>query len=64
MVHADFKTDPGRELALGLAEHAATSIEGMRPGVAERRGVGPAQCLARTIAQDLLGDVLASWLAQ
>lgn len=43
----DLKTPEGREVALGLAEGADALIEGFRPGVAERLGVGPNACLER-----------------
>ena len=46
-VTADIKTPEGRELVLGLVEHADAVIEGMRPGVMERLGLGPQECLAR-----------------
>jgi alpha-methylacyl-CoA racemase len=46
-IAADLKTGRGRELVLRLAERADVLIEGYRPGVAERLGVGPAECLAR-----------------
>jgi len=45
-VAADLKTDEGRELVLRLAEKADVLLEGLRPGVAERLGVGPEQCHA------------------
>jgi len=44
-VHADLKTDEGRRSVLGLVERADVLIEGLRPGVAERLGVGPADCM-------------------
>jgi len=44
---ADLKTAEGRELVLKLVEDADALIEGMRPGVMERLGLGPAQCAAR-----------------
>ncbi|MGP3966159.1 CaiB/BaiF CoA transferase family protein [Streptomyces sp. 6N223] len=44
---ADLKTDDGRRLVLDLAERAEVLIEGYRPGVAERLGVGPGPCHAR-----------------
>jgi alpha-methylacyl-CoA racemase len=44
---ADLKTDNGRRLVLDLAERAEVLIEGYRPGVAERLGVGPDPCHAR-----------------
>ncbi|MBV9795304.1 MAG: CoA transferase [Actinobacteria bacterium] len=45
-VTADLKTDTGRELVLRLAARADVLLEGMRPGVAERLGIGPEQCQA------------------
>ncbi|WP_213955853.1 CaiB/BaiF CoA-transferase family protein [Variovorax sp. dw_954] len=44
---ADLKTPEGRELVLKLIEDADALIEGMRPGVMERLGLGPAECAAR-----------------
>ncbi|PXY22249.1 CaiB/BaiF CoA transferase family protein [Prauserella muralis] len=46
-VAADLKTAEGRELVLRLAGGADVLLEGFRPGVAERMGVGPADCHAR-----------------
>jgi alpha-methylacyl-CoA racemase len=46
-VTADLKDDAGRETVLRLVDHADVLIEGYRPGVAERLGVGPAECRAR-----------------
>ncbi len=46
-VATDLRTAPGRDLVLALAGRADALIEGYRPGVAERLGVGPAQVLAR-----------------
>ncbi|MGP4111884.1 CaiB/BaiF CoA transferase family protein [Streptomyces sp. 4N509B] len=46
-IRADMKTDAGRALVLDLAERADALVEGFRPGVAERLGVGPAACHAR-----------------
>ncbi|QNP66427.1 CaiB/BaiF CoA transferase family protein [Streptomyces genisteinicus] len=43
----DLKTDEGRDRVLALAEKADILVEGYRPGVAERLGVGPDVCLAR-----------------
>lgn len=43
----DLKHAQGREAALRLIEQADVLIEGFRPGVAERLGVGPQECLAR-----------------
>ncbi|MGF1598938.1 MAG: CaiB/BaiF CoA transferase family protein [Acidimicrobiales bacterium] len=46
-VTADLKTDDGREAVLALVGEADGLIEGFRPGVAERLGLGPEECLAR-----------------
>ncbi|MFP3740960.1 CoA transferase, partial [Burkholderia sp. SIMBA_019] len=46
-VVADLKTPEGRELVLRLIEDADALIEGMRPGVMERLGLGPDVCHAR-----------------
>jgi alpha-methylacyl-CoA racemase len=43
---ADLKTGTGRELVLRLAAKADALLEGYRPGVAERLGVGPQECHA------------------
>jgi alpha-methylacyl-CoA racemase len=46
-VVADIKTAEGRALVLDLVEGADALIEGMRPGVMERLGLGPEVCAAR-----------------
>ena len=46
-VALDLKTHAGRDLVLELCEQADVLIEGFRPGVAERLGVGPDACQAR-----------------
>src|SRR5262249_41549688 len=46
-VALNLKSAQGLELLLRLIESAAVLIEGFRPGVAERLGVGPAVCLQR-----------------
>ncbi|HSA52492.1 MAG TPA: CaiB/BaiF CoA-transferase family protein [Yinghuangia sp.] len=43
-VFADLKQPEGRALVLALAARADVLIEGLRPGVAERLGVGPDDC--------------------
>ncbi|MCM2579897.1 CaiB/BaiF CoA transferase family protein [Streptomyces meridianus] len=43
----DLKSPEGREAVLALAERADVLLEGNRPGVTERLGVGPEDCLAR-----------------
>jgi alpha-methylacyl-CoA racemase len=46
----DLKNPRGAEVVLRLAAGADALIEGYRPGVAERLGVGPADCWARNPA--------------
>lgn len=46
-IAVDLKTDAGRELLLRLVEPVDALIEGFRPGVTERLGLGPGPCLAR-----------------
>ncbi len=46
-VAADLKDPAGREAVLRLVEHADVLLEGYRPGVTERLGVGPDECHAR-----------------
>ncbi|MEV6596618.1 CaiB/BaiF CoA-transferase family protein [Actinoplanes sp. NPDC051346] len=43
----DLKTEDGRRRVLDLVDRADVLIEGYRPGVAERLGVGPEDCHAR-----------------
>ena len=43
----DLKTAQGREVALEIIAGSGALIEGFRPGVMERLGLGPADCLAR-----------------
>ncbi|MFD9614484.1 CaiB/BaiF CoA transferase family protein [Streptomyces sp. NPDC059083] len=46
-VALDLKSPDGIERALRLAEHADLLVEGFRPGVADRLGIGPEAALAR-----------------
>ncbi|WP_189297494.1 CaiB/BaiF CoA transferase family protein [Streptomyces albospinus] len=46
-VLVDLKQPGGVAQVLDLAERADVLVEGYRPGVAERLGVGPEECLAR-----------------
>src|SRR6516164_6930052 len=46
-VGVDLKHPDGREVVLRLVEQADALIEGFRPGVTERLGVGPDACLER-----------------
>ena len=46
-VGVDLKTPEGIETVLKLVQNSDALIEGFRPGVAERLGIGPKECLAR-----------------
>ncbi|MFP3498858.1 CoA transferase, partial [Pseudomonas sp. SIMBA_059] len=46
-VAVDLKDPAGVETVLQLVEQADALIEGFRPGVTERLGLGPDDCLAR-----------------
>ena len=46
-VAVDLKAPEGAEVVLRLVERADALLEGFRPGVAERLGIGPDACLAR-----------------
>ncbi|MGH3491611.1 MAG: CoA transferase, partial [Sciscionella sp.] len=49
-VAADLKQPDEKETVLRLVEKADVLLEGLRPGVAERLGVGPQDCFARNPA--------------
>jgi len=49
-IAVDLKSPEGVEVVLRLVESADVLIEGFRPGVMERLGLGPAACLARNPA--------------
>jgi alpha-methylacyl-CoA racemase len=44
---ADLKDPGGRDIVLRLVEHSDILLEGFRPGVMERLGLGPDTCLER-----------------
>jgi alpha-methylacyl-CoA racemase len=46
-IAVDLKSEEGVEIVLRCVERSDALIEGFRPGVTERMGVGPAECLAR-----------------
>ncbi|MCP2336398.1 CaiB/BaiF CoA transferase family protein [Actinomadura rupiterrae] len=46
-IAVDLKNERGREVVLRLVETADVLLEGFRPGVTERLGLGPDDCLAR-----------------
>ena len=43
----DLKSNDGKEVVLKLCESADAIFEGFRPGVTERLGIGPDDCMAR-----------------
>jgi alpha-methylacyl-CoA racemase len=45
-IAVDLKSEAGREVVLELVKGADVLVEGFRPGVAERLGVGPEECHA------------------
>ena len=47
LVTIDIRSEEGRAFCLDAAEHADVVIEGFRPGVMERLGLGPDELLAR-----------------
>jgi alpha-methylacyl-CoA racemase len=49
-VAVDLKHPDGAEIVLSLVEQADVLIEGFRPGVTERLGIGPQECAARNPA--------------
>jgi alpha-methylacyl-CoA racemase len=46
-IAVDLKSDAGRDVVLDLVSQADAVIEGFRPGVTERLGLGPADCWNR-----------------
>jgi len=58
-ITADLKTPAGASLVLSLVPRAHVLLEGFRPGVAERLGVGPAQCHA--VSPDLVYGRMTGW---
>ena len=46
-IQVDIKSEAGKTLCLEAADHADVLIEGFRPGVMERRGLGPDILLSR-----------------
>ncbi|MBO6555004.1 MAG: CoA transferase [Pseudomonadales bacterium] len=46
-IAVDLKSDSGKEVILKLCESSDALFEGFRPGVTERLGVGPADCMGR-----------------
>ena len=49
-IAVDLKHPDGAEIVLSLVEQADVVMEGFRPGVAERLGIGPDECAARNPA--------------
>ncbi|MED5394153.1 MAG: CaiB/BaiF CoA-transferase family protein [Actinomycetota bacterium] len=49
-IGVDLKSDEGRDLVLRMVADADVVFEGFRPGVAERLGLGPEDCMTRNPA--------------
>ena len=49
-IGVDLKSGEGRDLVLRMVADADVVFEGFRPGVAERLGIGPEDCMARNPA--------------
>ena len=49
-IGVDLKSEEGRDLVLRMVADAHVVFEGFRPGVAERLGLGPGDCMARNPA--------------
>ncbi|CAN5416624.1 CaiB/BaiF CoA-transferase family protein [soil metagenome] len=45
-IAVDLKSDLGRQVVLDLVSNCDVLVEGFRPGVTERLGLGPAECMA------------------
>ena len=58
-VAADLKSDEGRELVLRLVANADVLIEGYRPGVTERLGLGPQDCAS--VNERLIYGRMTGW---
>ncbi len=58
-VVADLKEKAARDAVIALSRHADVLIEGFRPGVAERLGVGPADC--RAVNERLVYARMTGW---
>jgi alpha-methylacyl-CoA racemase len=59
VVAADLKSDHGRDLVLKLIAKADVLIEGYRPGVTERLGLGPEDCA--TVNDRLVYARMTGW---
>lgn len=59
LAYADLKDPASVEQVLALTEHADVLVEGFRPGVAERLGLGPESCHARN--QRLVYGRITGW---
>ena len=58
-IGVDLKSDAGRGIVLELVRRADVLIEGFRPGVTERLGLGPADCAA--INANLVYGRMTGW---
>lgn len=55
----NLKNENARDLALKIVERSDALIEGLRPGVMERLGLGPEECMSRN--QTLIYGRLTGW---
>ncbi|WBB52710.1 CaiB/BaiF CoA-transferase family protein [Verrucosispora sp. WMMD573] len=58
-IAVDLKSTDGREVVLALVRDADALIEGFRPGVTERLGIGPAEC--HTVNPGLVYGRMTGW---
>jgi alpha-methylacyl-CoA racemase len=58
-IAVDLKSSAGRELVLRLVSRSDVLLEGFRPGVAERLGLGPADCSA--VNEKLVYGRMTGW---
>ena len=59
VIAVDLKNSAGTDFALQLCEKADAIFEGFRPGVMERLGIGPSECMARN--QKLVFGRITGW---
>src|SRR5215472_757479 len=58
-IAVDLKSEAGVAIVLRLIERADALLEGFRPGVTERLGLGPTECLGRN--QRLVYGRMTGW---
>ena len=58
-INIDLKTETGAKIFLNLVKKSDVLLEGFRPGVAEKMGIGPDECL--TCNPDLVYARMTGW---